>query len=108
MRPLFLKVQHYLIPYALIESINTEALDKGHVTVFTKDKAYIALGNDAIEVIMAVKPSALEGRRLKWNKNAWMVHNLIGHPLMQLLAMVGLKHAAIRVHDSTVPRPRNG
>lgn len=68
--------------------------------------AHKAEGNDAIEAVMALKPSTLEGRRLKWNKNAWVVHNLIGHPVMQLLAFLGLKRHAIWFHDVTTPRPR--
>lgn len=63
-------------------------------------------GLDAIEFVMLVKPSAWEGRRLKWRKNVWIVHNLIGHPLMQILALIGLHKLAFFVHDSTVPKPK--
>lgn len=60
---------------------------------------------DALEFAMRVKPSVLESRRLRWPKFAWAVHNLIGHPVMQLLAFVGAYRWAFRVHDDTVPRP---
>lgn len=59
----------------------------------------------AIEILMLLKPSALEGRRLKWPKHAWIIHNLIGHPVMQILALFGFKKTAIWVHDGTVPKP---
>ena len=67
---------------------------------------YIALGNDAIEAVMLLKPSALEGRRLKWRKHAWAFHNLVGHPVMQILAWLRCYKAAIRFHDWTTPAPR--
>lgn len=60
---------------------------------------------DALEFAMRVKPSVLESRRLRWPKLAWAVHNLVGHPLMQLLAFVGAYRLAFRVHDETVPKP---
>jgi hypothetical protein len=65
-----------------------------------------AVGFDAIEIIYALKPSAMEGRRLKWKQGAWAVHNIIGHPVLQILAWVGLKRQAIRFHDWTTPKPR--
>ncbi len=40
-----------------------------------------------------------------WPKNAWVLHNLIGHPLMQILSWLGFKDLAIQVHDATVPTP---
>ena len=38
----------------------------------------------------------------KWYKN-WWVHNMIGHPLMQLLNSVKLKEYGRKVHDGTLP-----
>jgi hypothetical protein len=64
-------------------------------------------GLPALEFVMAEAPHLLEGvpgaRRGKW---AWAAHNLIGHPLMQLLAFAGLRDLAFRVHDATVPWPK--
>lgn len=68
--------------------------------------SYRAHGNDAIEAVMLLKPSALEGKRLRWVKNAWAFHNLVGHPVMQILAWLRLYKAAIRFHDWTTPAPR--
>ena len=33
----------------------------------------------------------------------WLVHNVIGHPLMGLLFFVGLRKAGDWVHDITLP-----
>ena len=33
----------------------------------------------------------------------WTLHNLVGHPLMEVLSQAGLHRWAERVHDLTVP-----
>ena len=60
-------------------------------------------GAQAIEVILWTKPSALEGTHVRWIRHAWAVHNLVGHPLMQILVWLGFRKAAFAVHDGTVP-----
>jgi hypothetical protein len=62
-------------------------------------------GLNALELAMQIKPSVLESKRLRWPKFAWAVHNLVGHPLMQILAFFGAYSLAFRVHDGTVPKP---
>lgn len=62
-------------------------------------------GIDAIEAVMLLNPSCLEGRRLRWVKGAWHLHNLVGHPLTSMLAMAGLYKWAFWMHDKTVPKP---
>lgn len=34
----------------------------------------------------------------------WGVHNVLAHPLMQMLAWLGMPVAALRVHDATLPQ----
>ena len=67
---------------------------------------YTATGFHAIEAVYAFKPSALEGRRLRWRRGAWAFHNLVGHPVMQFLAWIGRGRAGVRFHDWTTPKPR--
>jgi hypothetical protein len=62
-------------------------------------------GIQALELLMQLKPAAFESRRLRWKRHAWALHNLVGHPLMQLLAFFRLYKLAMFVHDQTVPRP---
>ena len=63
-------------------------------------------GIAALELIWMLKPSALEGKRLTWQKNSWIVHNLIAHPFMQILSWIGLYKWAMWIHDTTVPKPK--
>lgn len=36
----------------------------------------------------------------------WPIHNLIGHPTMQILIWLGMEKAANAVHDGTLPEKR--
>ena len=97
-----------LLPFADVDRIDIRGIEDGIAIIHMKNGRYfVATGFDAIEAVMAVKPSALEGRRLKWKKHAWAFHNLIGHPVMQVLVWLGFKRSAIRFHDYTTPHPRN-
>ena len=107
MRPLVLKAGHDLIPFDDVDVVNIREVEHAVVEIIRKDgRSYIARGTDAIQAVMALKPSALEGRRLRWKRHAWAFHNLVGHPLMQIMAWCGFKHAAIRFHDWTTPTPQ--
>lgn len=33
----------------------------------------------------------------------WTLHNMVGHPLMEVLLLAGFEGASITVHDKTVP-----
>jgi len=103
----FLRVsQELLIPTRDITEIHTSEVEDLILRVRVgSDEWYTLEGNDAIEALMLLKPSALEGRRLRWARNAWLVHNLIGHPLMQVLCWLGLYQWGIAVHERTIPRP---
>jgi len=62
-------------------------------------------GFDAIEAVLLLAPQLLEGRRLRWRRHAWAIHNLIAHPAMQVAAWLGAPQLGIAIHDATVPRP---
>ncbi|HTM68900.1 MAG TPA: hypothetical protein VL426_06410 [Candidatus Binatia bacterium] len=106
MRDAFILAGDALLDPARVRGVDLSELDALRVTLRHDDGVAVAEGIQAIEALMLLKPSALEGRRLRWAKNAWAVHNLIGHPLMQLLAFLRLHRLAMRVHDGTVPRPK--
>lgn len=101
-----IKAGNDLIPIERIKRVYIGDVEQQMVEIYTDDELFIAHGFDAIEAVMLLKPSALEGRRLKWKKGAWAFHNLVGHPVMQVLAWFGFYRQAIRVHDWTTPAPR--
>lgn len=95
------------MPYGEIARVDISGLERGVVTVHMKDStSHEAHGFDAIETVMALKPSAVEGLRLRWKPHAWAFHNLVAHPVVQILAWCRLKRAAVRFHDWTTPVPR--
>lgn len=75
------------------------------VLVLRGGRVLRAYGNDVIDLAMLLRPSVLEGRRMRWPRRAWAFHNLVAHPAMQLLALVGMPALGVRLHDATVPRP---
>ena len=105
MSPNFIKCGSFLIPLADIVEVDTYFIEQGYITVKTKKTMMLISGLDAIEAVMLLKPSALEGKRLKWRRNAWAFHNFIGHPVVQILSWLGFKKEAIRFHDWTTPTP---
>jgi hypothetical protein len=62
-------------------------------------------GPEAIDFMMRACPYALEGRRMRWARHAWAFHNLVAHPILQVLHWLGMTRLGMRIHDSTVPRP---
>jgi hypothetical protein len=62
-------------------------------------------GQQALDLVMAIKPSAVEGKRLRFARQAWAFHNLIAHPGLQILVWLGLTKLGMKLHDSTIPRP---
>lgn len=106
--PVSVKAGNSLIRYELVREVRIPNIEVEEAIIVTHDgEQHVANGFDAIEAVMLFKPSALEGRRLRWKAGAWALHNIFGHPAMQVLAWLGLKRWAIRLHDATTPRPRS-
>ena len=64
-------------------------------------------GQAAIDLAVRFGPQVLEGNsEFKFAKRAWMFHNFIAHPIMQLLALFGLSKLGLKIHDATIPRPK--
>ena len=91
-----------------IREVDLSAVEDLRVVIALEDpwEAYTVEGIQVIDLLMALRPSALEGKQLRWARHAWALHNLVGHPLMQLLAFFRRYKLAMWVHDVTVPRPR--
>lgn len=104
--PFAIQAGDELIPLDNVFLVNIEEIEKGVVKIVAYGGAtYTAEGVDAINAVMLLKPSALEGRRLRWAKHAWAFHNIVAHPVMQVLSWLRFYKTAIWVHDATIPRP---
>lgn len=103
---MFFRAGHRLIRVDDISSVDLECLEDYRVTVKTKMDGILDLFDlDAIELVMLLKPSALEGRKLKTLRHRWILHNLVGHPAMQLLSILGFSKLGLKIHDRTTPWP---
>lgn len=106
----YVQIGDKLVHISQIEGIDLSKLDDLVIKVFIKgfprwQRSYDVVGIQAIDLLMIIRPSVLESRRLRWKRHAWAFHNLIGHPLMQILAFFKKYYLAMAVHDFTVPRP---
>lgn len=45
---------------------------------------------------------------IKSNRFQWTLHNLIAHPLSEILFQLGFENAGNKVHDMTVPPHADG
>lgn len=107
----FIKIRDSFVPSSEIESIQYGTLihtNQFFVTLYFKNKKNeLIIGIPAIDLAMRCCPQIFEGdTQFKFAKRAWAFHNLIAHPLMQILAFFGLTKLGLRVHDATIPRPK--
>ena len=72
---------------------------------FSRRRNEEVFGPEAVTLVMTLCPDALEGQQAKYMRHAWAIHNLIGHPLMQLFSWLHLSSLGIKIHDLTVPNP---
>jgi hypothetical protein len=90
-----------------IRDLDTSRLERYfEVTVRLRSGEKVMLqGQRALDAVMALKPSAIEGKNLRFARHAWAFHNLVAHPVLQILAWCGRPDLGFRIHDATVPRP---
>jgi len=101
----FVKNGTHLVAVDRVDWADYSRIEELVLIVGFEDQVIQIEGIDALESAMALRPSALEGKKLRWAKNKWLVHNVVGHPLMQLFALFGWYNEAFWVHDRTVPMP---
>jgi len=99
-------------PDRVVLEMDVEGLDHSRleshfeVTVELRSGEKVTLqGQRALDAVMAIKPSAIEGKNLRFARHAWAFHNLVAHPVLQLLAWAGRPDLGFKLHDATVPRP---
>jgi hypothetical protein len=103
----FVNINGKIVNSSQISSIQYDHLiSEGWVLVRVSGKKNERVdGAEAWNLIMELCPQALEGKQAKYKRHAWAVHNLIGHPVMQLLSWCGLTKLGLKIHDRTIPNP---
>ena len=101
----FIKAGTDIYPLSAVERLDTSRLEDGVATLYVVGRQIELSDFDAFEAVLLLKPGALEGRRLRWPRHVWAFHNLVAHPVMQVLVWLGFRRAGLWVHDMTVPRP---
>lgn len=71
----------------------------------TSGKTEVVEGPEAYDLLQRLCSSATEGLNLKNQRGRWAIHNLFGHPLMQIFSWLGLTGLGLKIHDKTVPNP---
>lgn len=106
---MFIKFNDKIINVSTIKSLETDTLlSDGYISILYLNSYAVERvhGQEAIDIIMRLCPSAIEGKPVKFEKFRWAIHNLIGHPVMQILSFVGLTSLGLKIHDATVPNPK--
>lgn len=102
----FVKVAGHAISLSEIAQVDGTDIEQLCVRLYLNNGNMVeARDIEAFDIVMQVKPSLVEGKRLKFAKHAWVIHNFVGHPLMQILAFFKMYSWAFYVHEATVPRP---
>ncbi|RWZ87308.1 MAG: hypothetical protein EO766_12345 [Hydrotalea sp. AMD] len=103
----FVNINSQIVKLNDIVKIDLSKFKSETIDVYLIDNQVIEVtGFPALELIWLIKPSVLEGKtNIRFKKNSWVIHNLIAHPLMQILAWFKMYKQAIWIHDITVPKP---
>ena len=84
----------------------TNLVGGGYIRLYLQDgSSELVEGPSAFDIVMRLCPDALEGEQAKYKRHAWAIHNLLGHPLMQIFSWLGLTKLGLKIHDITVPNP---
>lgn len=110
-RPEFLMVGKKVVPLSTVRWADFSRLaSEGVVQVCLENPMHRDVsgtfdlhGAEAVEALLVIHPVALEAAGARWLKRSWTLHNLIGHPLLEILARLGFPKLGLRVHDATMP-----
>lgn len=106
--PTFIRAGKMLLNADGVQTIDCSSLEEGVIILHhERDGAIVLRGIEAIDAIMTLKPSAIEGRRMRFIRHHWAFHNLFAHPLLQICAWLGLPQLGFKIHDATTPRPKH-
>jgi hypothetical protein len=93
-----------MLPLHQVDKIDLNNLMNGEVHVHL-NSGEIVVAEEFEAFRIAMMSQNLEGKPLRWVRHKWAIHNLIAHPLMQILVWIGCRKSAMWVHDITSPKP---
>lgn len=77
----------------------------GYIYVhYTNYESECVRGEEAIKVMELLSPDIFEEPDVKSSKDGWWLHNLVGHPLMQIFQWAHLPKWADWIHKKTIPK----
>src|SRR5262245_60051509 len=82
----FIITRQGLVPVREIAYVDLSEVEKLRIGVHHTNGVDTLEGFFAVEALILLKPSAMEGKKLRWVRHAWAVHNLIGHPVLEFMA----------------------
>lgn len=106
---MFVKINDKLVNVRHIREVDCHRLEQDveiYVKYFYERDVDTVCGQPAIDLLMQLNPAILEGKRLRFIRHAWALHNLLAHPALQVLSWLRLTKLGMKIHDQTVPRPR--
>ena len=107
MKTELVQVGEMVVPRNDIRTIDMSRLEELRCTVYLADRGQPIELHDmqTVDLLMRVCPKVFEGRRFRYVRHSWALHNLVAHPLMQVCAFLGKPKLGLWIHDATVPRP---
>jgi hypothetical protein len=107
-RPILIRVGEAVVLRDDIRLIDLTRLEELHVDVYTatEEEPFILDGADTVDLLMRLCPGVFEGKRFRFVRHSWAIHNLIAHPLMQVFTWLGKRRFGLWLHDATIPTPR--
>lgn len=105
---MFLHYNHKIVNSNIIGWIDcTNYFEDKYIVIFYSSKGSEKVDDpEATNIITKLAPSLLEGERAEYTKYAWTLHNLIGHPMMQIFELLKLNKLSSWAHDVTLPKPK--
>lgn len=95
--------EHIIHPDEIVEMDLSMLAAEHRISITTNSGQYVSTGFHAVEAVLMIKPSALEGRNLRWVRGSWAFHNIAGHLGLQILVWLGFTKLGLRWHDYTCP-----
>lgn len=101
----FVELDYKIYPVSAIKRIEIADTQEFGIYISCDNNICQLRGQPAIDMVMRLCPQYFEGKRFKFIKRQWTFHNLLSHPILQILSWFKLHKLGFKIHDSSIPRP---